>query len=657
MLLKDIVTLDDFEKDMALEKIDVSIMAMNSFCPHNSSSRQVMFMKHASQSVVNDKSEDKIIQSGLERQLKDSTFSIDVKNDCEVLSQIYRNKNEGVLIVRNLDDGKLDCIDLYSSHTMNQRYGFELDETEEVYKYLTKGTALKKSRASKDDTYRYGVNTNVGFVSSQSTAEDGFILSKSYGEKLLYHTYHKIIVNVGYDGVLVNCFGNINEYKPLPTVGDYIHENGTVCALRTIKDDYIAANCSNKDMLRINYGSDTVFKSKYGKVTDVKVYSNLKNKKSVMCHTYDYLEKFSNETLNYYKKILSVVDSNKKLTMTGRLHRLYVKAYSLVTAKDSKLNLTFKHNPLEGYRVEITVMHENKLVTGCKFSNSGGGKGVAVTIVDDELMPTDEFGNRAHMLVDMFSIVNRMNPGILYEQYISGVSRKTKYLMSKETDYIKAFKLCVDMLSAFENKQYYYYKEILDKRDLDVMKEIVDDIRDNELFILIELGDKNNALVVEELRETIFAPKAVKSIIKTKDGFRETSDKIFIAPLYVLLLARTPDMFNATASAVTNHHGYPVSIRSDIKKNSLYKDTPVKFLSETDVRILFSCLEPKDALEFKKRSGSQDRHREVYREILNASKPSNIERLVDSNPDSEEDSVRYLKSILSTMGVIIEESE
>ena len=71
----------EVDPDMKIKEELVSLHALNPFIPNVSSARSYMFTAHLSQALVIENGEDKIIQSGLETQLAENTFSKKFEND------------------------------------------------------------------------------------------------------------------------------------------------------------------------------------------------------------------------------------------------------------------------------------------------------------------------------------------------------------------------------------------------------------------------------------------------------------------------------------------------------------------------------------------------------------------------------------------------
>jgi len=99
-----------------------------------------------------------------------------------------------------------------------------------------------------------------------------------------------------------------------------------------------------------------------------------------------------------------------------KLSRLLVEAYALTNVNNDNIKRTFKKDELDIIRVEITVMHEKKVVIGNKISDLFGGKGIVTAIFPDNKMPKDPHGKVKNVVIDkIYELEPNVAPDVAIE--------------------------------------------------------------------------------------------------------------------------------------------------------------------------------------------------------------------------------------------------
>ena len=321
-----------FDPDLKLRDEYVSIHAFNPFTAFLSSPRGYMMGQHLSQSLTIMNGDEKIIQTGLEKQLGENTFSKKVERDCIVHKVIKRYESvssggidkdvEKLLIVEYTDNGELDFINVPTYYAAHQEFGFEYVHNHDVLDKIRVGNILPKDTIladsptkTKNDGYKVGVNANVALLTMKEVAEDGIIISKELAEKMAFVMYEKRVVECGSDSFPLNMYGDEKTYKPFPNIGEQINNDGIIMALREYNPTLSPALTSVKDTLNfdptfdkaicvrgpgstIDIGTKTYLTSI---VEDIKVFKAPKYKKDVYKGTADILDIYSESLKTYYE--------------------------------------------------------------------------------------------------------------------------------------------------------------------------------------------------------------------------------------------------------------------------------------------------------------------------------------------------------------------
>lgn len=703
----------NYDPDLELKDVYISIHALNPFVPNLSSPRGYMMGQHLSQSLTIMNGDEKIIQTGLEKQLGDNTFSKRTEDDTYIHKIIKRYESvssagvdkevERLFIVEKLSTGEIDYINVPTYYCTHQRFGFEYRWNTELIDNLRKGVTLEKGTIladsptkTKNSGYKVGVNANVALMTLKEVAEDGVVISTDLAEKLAFCSYEKRVVEFGTDRFPLNLYGDEKTYKPFPEIGEKINQDGVVMALRDYDTLLSPALTSVKDTMNFDPTFDKPICVRgpgkeikvQGKtyvtsvVEDIKVYKSPKFQKDVYKGTADNVDKYAESLRRYYEEIIQIYErllqnhyvkfKNYDLPLTPRFHRLVIEAYAIVNPNSkSKINFTFKNVPIDLYRIEFVIKHIIiPDVPGFKLSDFYGSKGVIVHLKKPEEMPYIKTPDgqliRADIIMDPGSVISRMNPGRLYEQYFNGSSRRCQYLIqqamggkklkSKYTDkeIDAGWKLLLEFISVFETEQIDYYAKLRSKEDkLEILLECIF----QEVHIYYKMESKKKPIeIVRDMERTIFKPVRMQAYIPTNGKEVLTNKDILIAPIYTILLAKTADEYLSVASAKTNHYGLPIKVNNVGADYLHYKNSPTKILSETETRLFAAYVGRQGLIEIKDRANSIETHKHMYANILNAPKPTNVDSLVDRSvqPYGTDNSMELIDYIFNAAGLSID---
>ena len=702
------------EPGMELREDLLSYHACNPFVPTTSASRSYMMSSHHSQRLTLDGGDEKIIQSGLEKQLGENTHSKKCEHDCEVIAIINRYNGisagyanaltEKLIIVEDLVTGEIDYIDVPYKHVLQGHFGFKYKWNEDILSAIGPGTVLKEGTILADSPavttnsgYKYGLNANIALITLPETDKDGIIISESMSKRLAFKIFETRVVEFGANSFALNLYGDEYNYKPFPDIGEKIKPHSVLMALREYDDKLAPALVSKNDVRDFDPLFDKcVYVRGPGKdielldgsivesgiVRDIKAYYNPKSKKEVYTNTTGCVDKYINGIKRYYKEIIDCYELLKKnhyakyknyeLPLSNKFHKLLIDAFAIANPNNDKLTYTSRNEPTDIYRIEFTIEYTILPGVGYKLSDSFGAKGVIVEVRPDHLMPLSKDGTiRADCIMDPISVISRMNIGRFYDIYLAGCSRRAKSIitniLANEPDVLtapsnlieEAWNHVLAFTKIFETEQYDYYSKVGNEEE---KRLIIKEIIDNEFFIYYKVTSKKKP--IELVDELVYSPyAAVKDQVwLDKDGTPVLSKRpALIAPNYMILLCKTADSYLSVASAKLNHYGLPINIGSSERNRSPYRGSPTKNMSETDTRIYIGYPGRLAAAEMKDRANSITTHEEIYKNILLADKPTNIDEVIDRDrfPFGTDESLTLVDRIMNAAGieVVYEHSE
>lgn len=694
----------DIDPDLRVREEFCSIHAINPFVTETSSARSYMASSHISQDLTILHGEERIIQTGVEKQFGANTFSKKVEEDSRAIAVIpryrgltadsVREQTQLLLITQNLETNEYDCIDVPHFFSLHQYFGFPYIKNKEVLDRLTSGTFLPKGTiladsptVSENSGYKFGINANVALVSLPETAEDGVVISESTAKKLSYKVFETRVVEFGEKSFPLNIYGDDKEYKAFKEIGEYLGDDSVVMVTRDYDPLLSPALTSVYDTQTFDPRFDNAIYARgpgeqldagdytvsNGLIVDIKVYHNPKFKKDIYTGTTDGIQKYINGLKQYYTDILKIYEEIKEehykwnknydVPISPRFHRLIVEAFAIVNPQNHKIAYTYRADPIDIYRMEFTIEYTIIPGKGSKITDLYGSKGVITSVIPDEHMITCEDGSRADIVMDPSSIVSRMNVGRLYEQYFNASSRKAKKLITAaipnranytDKEAMDAFKILLEYVSIVNETQYKAYASVKDMKDI---RTIIDECLDKEVHILYTVSaEKKPYDVVLDMEETKFAADVGNVMVYHNGVWKKTKNKILIGPLYIILLSNTADHFLSSASPKTNHYGLPIGVGNAGKYSQPWKNSPTKTLSETEVRLFIAYGGRISMAELKDRANAIDTHIHIYKTLLEHDTPSNIDKIVDRNliPYGGDVSISLIDTLFNTSGMDIE---
>lgn len=704
----------DFKPDADLEIKEelLSFHALNPFGPNCSSARLYMMSSHISQSLPIYGGEEKIIQSGLEKQFGQNTFFKKVeKEDFKVIKVIPRYRGisgDSVsrrvyysIIGQYVESGEYDVLEIPYYNQVHIEFGFQYKWDEDLLEKLQPGMIIQKDTILADSPlveensgYKLGVNANLCLVTLPETAEDGMIISESLSKKMTYDVYETRHVEFGADNFPLNIYGDENNYKPFPEIGELVNKDSVLMVLRNYDPRMAHALTSRKDVMEYDpvfdkavyvKGPGDVVSTSGGEVLtseiiDIKAYSCPKYKRDVLTGTIDIVDKYVKGLKTYYLDIQEAYDEickehwqrfrNNDVQISERLHRLVVESMAVANKEPGRISYSYRNEQLDLYRATFIIKHRIRFNVGNKNSDQYGSKGVVVAVRPDSKMPytIDEFGNKiiADIVMDPVSVVSRMNVGRLYEHYFNAMSRRTQTLMRNATggkrnikeisdaEVMKAFEILMGLLKIMDTEQYTEYSKI--QKDMNTVRTIVDECLNKEVFLLYRVSSKKKPHeIVLETKDTIYYPKITPVYMETDNGLVEFENPIRIAPIYEISLNKTADNFLAVSTGKVNHYGILINNGSSSKHNTPWSENAVRGMGETEGRLFTAYGSRKFTAELKDRSSNIETHKHIYQNILDAKEPTNIDSVVDRDkqPYGDNASLQLLNNIFNAFGLRI----
>lgn len=660
---------------------------LNPFTSNASGGRLDMFSSHIAQTRIGANCDFPNIFSGFEHQFSKYTMDTTARdNDVRVLAIVHKydmqlgavtlgNNPSYTVIYRDLGTGEIGYFNVKKYTHMTNGFGYRnIPRPMSVPtpgSVITKDEKLYESAANQDGVYKMGVNANVAFITTLDTTEDALVMSESIAKKLQPISIETKTLKVDLRRYPLNIYGNEEEYKIMPDIGDRVNANGILCAFRKIKKFSAISDLGVDKLTKVNHlYDDSVYAHPNAKVIDIEVH--LDSKCKLPARVYDQVHKYRDARLTYYREIVNVYEEYKNLPLSDKFNTLVTRAMGRLIAakknvkgvsKRSQVKLVDKISPIQ-LQIEVTLAHDVLINKGHKSTGREGAKGVIVVIKPDHEMPIDEQGIRADICIDPMSVIKRTNVSQMHEQYINRTLKWVSMGLSSLPNNDDRFNRIVEVLDDINPE---YAKLIRRTHRSEQLKiNYVNESMDNTIRVCIPptMNNVNEDLIIklDEKYKTPISP--VTFTITASDGTKRkvtTKSPVCIGSKYIYLLSKYPKPIAPGIGHVNQYH-FPVS--SSNKDKSPIGSTPVRF-GESESRIFATAIGVRPAIRLRCLYGNSKIGPEaLIRALMATSEPSRLGRVpvtLEELQDSDY-AIHIMNNMFNTIGlgmqnVLISEDE
>ena len=320
------------------------------------------------------------------------------------------------------------------------------------------------------------------------------------------------------------------------------------------------------------------------------------------------------------------------------------------------------------------------------------GKGVFCGLARPEDLPIDSDGNRADVVFDPNSTINRANPSRLYEQYINAASRDIhkrichelglaphtrehkalKHINTLPTELIQKvyeyllgyYKICSPIMRSWFDEGKVttppaeYLAEIV---EIGITLHIPNDNQVCTPDIIVgisnvnELGMTSLTAMYNPINKGIAAgyrPLYGPVTYTGNSGVECTTVKpIMISGVYMILLDKVND-WSSVSSGKFQHFGVLAPLTREDKYAKPARQQAVRGMGEAEVRIAVSYAGEKFLAEMMDRNNNPLTHKAIVEALLDSPEPTKIKNLVDRSkiPYGGSKPLQILKHICSVSG-------
>lgn len=656
----------------------VGIPALNPFFRSVSGPRAAMFNKHVSQrpTIINPTSQRLVTGVGYE--LGKYTYKLALPAGSYIVDVIPKHQQSihtssgfknplSTVVYEDVNTQVIDILDLPRHHSHHQYFGFEykydLDALSEVRpdnRLLTDLVIADSPAKDKSGEYKFGMHANITLTSDPVGIEDGIKISESFCRKLAFNCFETRQIVFSSTGLGLNLYGDENEYKLFPDIGEKIRPDGRLFAVRELGEGLAPALLSKKALMRPGIYDTCIYGKPGAEVVNVEVIKGSLQYPVFFSGMENQLERYHLAERKYYNRIYETYNKLKKvygesLKISPAFSRLVREAIAVRLSDTTPLSYRGRTR-LTGWMVKVTYKTTITPTDGFKITDLMGGKGVVCAVVPDEQMPVNEIGVRADIIMDDKSPYKRTIMGKHQEIYINAALDKVLYDVremvkdGKDESYLSAYDHLLGFYKIVSPK---YYQLFLDN-EIDKIKHVKEFTNGND-SIWLPADNPVDYMEVVDLLQKYYPPCLGKVTYKSRysDELITSKSDILIGGCYVILLDKIATENAAVSSAKTQHFGVPSKLNKNNKYQSPARDQPTKTIAEDESRLLEAVVGGKETAELLDQTNNPEVHKTILRSIYTAEKPSGLSVLVDRNiqPTGHGNIQNMVNNVLQCAGI------
>jgi hypothetical protein len=464
--------------------------------------REAMHIKHEEQRLVMDEPEFPYVYTGAENVIgENSSFFGKTDKDYRVVGVVKKyegllkgHSNIALYFLYCKKDDSYRVVERKEVENLTEKFGFRynneyLDELEDGDE-VPKDTVLY--RTTSYDEYmntRNGINARMLYIVSPYVTEDAIIARESFADRVVTNKVSTISIPLNENAMFLNLYGDEDEYKGIPDIGDVIKGN-ILAATRQIQGNRLFSDLRDNSLYTVNFSSDQVYYAD-GKVIDISVFCNNRDIKSNYVN--NQILRYLNDEKIFYTKVYKICKRIINSGSTNIHNNIRRWMRNAINRLDDEARWTYNDNIFSNLLIEILVSRSEPISVGRKVAGRYGNKTVSSKIWKDEDMPftveettVDEFGRvqpvgprrPVDIITNPLAIINRTIAGAPYENSITfitdrvrnkmaeilGIERifdpeklkkdKTKWRREDSASIDEAEELLFDVIKTFNPKQY-----------------------------------------------------------------------------------------------------------------------------------------------------------------------------------------------------------
>lgn len=318
-------------------------------------------------------------------------------NAAAALSGIKGNSPYYTIVYRGDKDEVIHYFNYNSDTFRSEGYGYPNRQLN--WNRLIPGTFLSKreklitSPAHDGNKYMLGTNLNACCMELPHVTEDAFVISETAASKLCSYGYGKMSFKIASNQIPLDLYGNEDEYKFMPDIGETVREDGILCALRTPTINSIIYDTAPQNLTSVQHLHDSKIYVPAGSVLiDIDVVVNRKCRVNTPEYIFSQIKKYRDPINAYCTKVVEVYNQleSEGRTISREFNNLVTRCMESLAIDGERIpgisgtKYTFKayrrKEAVEFINVTVLYRYERKVKRGFKITQRSGGKGTVAAI-------------------------------------------------------------------------------------------------------------------------------------------------------------------------------------------------------------------------------------------------------------------------------------
>lgn len=368
-----------------------------------SGSRLQMLGSHLTQMLVLKGATRRRCKTGVEREYGKYTFKVKMPVDATIIAVVPKypetighnaiaSNPMSVVVYENVDTREICILEIPQYSIKHQYFGFKYAH-KRTLGMLSRGASIPKGTVFADspsidenNDYKFGIEANVAYMTVPGVIEDGFVISESFAKKLTSTGYETLDASWGKKYFPLNLYGDDTRYKPFPDIGERVRSDGLLMALREYDELLDPIQMTPAALRRVDTFDKQIYTKANAKVVDIITRFDPKGAVPETPTGMDeQARKYHQAQLTFYNTLLELYETMQRkalqrresLKISRQFHRLLVEAlYFKIEQSKVKATRIVQRQPLDEWRVDVTVEYELNPTKAFKLTALSGDKGV-----------------------------------------------------------------------------------------------------------------------------------------------------------------------------------------------------------------------------------------------------------------------------------------
>lgn len=587
---KDIMDISQYIHNIKVDSMDhLLCTGLFTWPQYSSSTRMIMWASHMKQYMVIENPDFPRYFTNYENVFGELSSSIKRAHaNMEVFKIIdkfpWKKRHLYMIFLYDRKEDKYHVIEKEINCNLTEKFGYAynteyIDNLNEGDDVLKDDVLIKSTSYDQYNNYCYGKNALVLYMIDNRTIEDAIVVSESFAKSMVSKEVETVTIPLNDNDILLNLFGDGDDYKGLPEIGTVITDY-LIASKRRVDNNQLLFTMKKSSLTESNSLNDNELYCN-GKVTDIMIYCNqpIEDIPDIACNKQ--LLKYLHNQIRYWTEIKDVCEFI--IEQSGSKYDQDIGYYLGTARQHLSENYRYKDNErvFNNMIIEISVEKDVALNVGYKLTGRYGNKGVISQVLPDEKMPRLDDGRHVDMIMNALSIINRLISGPLLEVSYNFCSDRIIEYMRTLDDIDEQAKILFKYLENFnlrgeKDKLEEYFNNLSD----DGQKEFMDDLLANNNIYITDppIDPKNDGFdKVAKIHKDFPFIKPYKVYVSKWGRDIELMNTMIAGEQYIIKLKQTAKKnFSVRSTGYLSQKGLPDKSNKSKHNQQLYSTTPIK---------------------------------------------------------------------------------